>query len=64
MYIYIYIYTDQQEKTNAEVRPQQSRRAALLKSLANAGAAPQIHRTNSQKHPLTRAPQRTAPAHI
>ena len=42
-----------QEKTHAEVKPQQSRRAALLKSHSNAGAPPQ---TNSQKTQFTRAP--------
>ena len=42
-----------QETTNAEVRPQQSRPAALLKSHSNAGAPTQA---NSQKTPSTRAP--------
>ena len=45
-----------QENTHTEVRPQQIRRAVLLKSHSNAGAPPQIHRTNIRKHPPTRAP--------
>ena len=40
------ILPNPQENTHAEVRPQQSRRAALLKSHSNAGAPPQ---TNSHK---------------
>ena len=32
-----------QENTHAEMRPQQSRRAALLKLHSNAGAPPQIN---------------------
>ena len=42
-----------QEGIHAEVRPQQSRCAALLKSHSNAGAPP---KTNSQKTPSTRTP--------
>ena len=42
-----------QENTHAEVRPQESPRAALLKSHSNAGAPPQA---NPQKTPSRRAP--------
>ena len=45
-----------QENTQTEVRPQQSCHAALLKSHSNTSASPQMHRTNPQKHPPTRAP--------
>ena len=50
-----------QEKTHAEVKPQQSRRAALLKSHSNAGAPPQ---TNSQKTQSTRAPPKDCTAYV
>ena len=43
-----------QENTHAKVRPQQCRRAALLKSHSNAGALPE---TNPQKHPPQEHPQ-------
>ena len=49
-----------QENTHAVVKPQQSRRAALLKPHSNAGAHPQIPRTNPQKHLPTRAPLKDA----
>ena len=45
-----------QENTHTEVWPQQSCHAALLKSHSNTSASPQMHRTNPQKHPPTRAP--------
>ena len=52
---------NQQENTQAEMRPQQSRHAALLKLHSNAGASTQ---TNPQKHSPKEHPQRTARAYI
>ena len=50
-----------QESTQDEVRPQQIRRAALLKSHSNTGAPRQ---TNPKKHLPKERPQRIAPAYI
>ena len=53
-----------QENNHVEVRPQQNRRTALLKSHLNAGAPPQIHRANPKNTLPQEYPKRTASAYF